>query len=49
MSSYGEYVSHVLGMLNSLGILQPIQFMLLFVLVIAGMGMLVRMMSGGGR
>lgn len=46
MSSYGEFVSHVLGILNSLGVLEPLRYFILFVLVVAGMTLLIRMMSG---
>ena len=46
MNSYSEFVSNVLGLLDSFGLLQPIEYFLLFVLAVAGMSVLVRMLRG---
>ena len=46
--SYGEYVSHVLGLLDWLGILTPIKYGLIFVLSLAGMSAFAGFLRGRG-
>jgi hypothetical protein len=47
VQSYSEFVSHILGLLDYLGVLSPIKFGLMFILALMGITAFVRFMSGG--
>jgi hypothetical protein len=47
VQSYSEFVSHILGLLDFLGVLSPIKFGLMFILALMGITAFVRFMSGG--
>ena len=48
ITDYGQFVSYVLGLLQSFQLLEPMKYFLLFVLSVAAMRVLVRFMTGGG-
>lgn len=43
---YGEFAGHVFGLLETLGVLQPLKFFLLFILAVAGMAAFVKFLAG---
>lgn len=47
ISSYNEFVSHVLGMLDAFGVLTPLKWLLLFGLSIAGFWAFIGVLRGG--
>jgi hypothetical protein len=44
--TYGEFAGHVFGLLETLGVLEPLKFFLLFVLAVAGMSAFIKFLSG---
>jgi len=46
ITTYDEFMSHVLALMNYFGVLGPIRYLLLFVLVLAGMSAFIRFLAG---
>jgi hypothetical protein len=43
---YGTFAGHVFGLLETLGVMEPLKYFLLFILAVAGMSVFLKMLAG---